>query len=45
MNKVKKEEIRKYNEAREGKSDTEIAEIDREDRLDAKIEKLACDVA
>ena len=41
MNRAKKEEIRKYNEAREGKSDQEIVEGDRKDSLDAKIKHLA----
>lgn len=41
MNKAKKEEIRKYNEARHGKSAKEIAEIDRQDKVDAQIKKLA----
>jgi len=41
MNRAKKEEIRKYNEAREGKSVEEIADIDRQDKMDAKIKKLA----
>jgi len=41
MNKAKKEEIRKYNEARQGKPAEEIAEIDRQDKMGAKIKKLA----
>jgi hypothetical protein len=41
MNKAKKEEIRKYNEARQGKPAEEIAEIDRQDKIDAQIKKLA----
>jgi len=41
MNRAKKEEIRKYNEARQGKSIEEISEIDRQDKLDAQIKKLA----
>lgn len=40
MNKAKKEEIRKYNEARKGKSVEEITEVDRQDILDAQIKKL-----
>jgi hypothetical protein len=41
MNRAKKEEIRKYNEAREGKSVEVIAEIDRQDEFDAQIKRLA----
>jgi len=41
MNREKKEEIRKYYEARQGKCIEEIAEIDSQDKVEDQIRKLA----
>ncbi len=41
MNREKKEEIRKYKEARKGLTTEEIAELDRKEAIDAKISELA----
>jgi len=41
MNRLKKEEIRKYKEARLGKTEGEIAELERQDAINNKINLLA----
>ena len=41
MNRAKKEDVRKYNDARKGKSPEDITKIDRQDRKDEKIRELA----
>jgi len=41
MNRLQKENIRKCNEAQKGKSPEEIDELDKQDLLNEKIEKLA----
>jgi hypothetical protein len=41
MNRFKKEEKRKYKEARKGLSQEQIAALDKKERLDARIDELA----